>query len=401
MFHPPIVRPSRPPSTRHPTRPGSELPRAVCRGRCYLGAVRDPYDVLGVDRSASEADIRSAFRRLAAQAHPDRNPGDAAADQRFREVNAAHQILSDPQKRAAWDRFGENAFRPGGAGVGFDVADLGSIDGLFGDLLGALGIRTGDRGDVKKRVKLEFEEAASGCTRTVEYEVRDLCGRCRGDGAEPGTGTDVCGACNGRGKVRFQQGMLPVAIERPCSRCRGQGRTARQPCRECTGAGLATRMHTVTVDLPPGVETGSSKVLAGQGSRAAPHKPAGDLEVVVEVAPHPFFRRSGDDVLCSVPVTFAQAALGGEVDVPTLAGKAKVRVPPSTQPGSVLRLRGKGLPHRVRGGRGDQLVEITLEVPTELTPRARELIEALGRELGEDVQPQQKSFVEKLRGIFG
>jgi molecular chaperone DnaJ len=363
--------------------------------------VRDPYEVLGVARSASEAEVKAAFRRLAAKHHPDRNPNDPDAQARFNELNQAYQILSDAQKRAAWDRYGEAAFRPGGGGPGADFVDMGGLDGIFGDILGAFGIRTGDRGDLRKRIRISFEEAARGTEKEITYERIDVCERCSGRGAEPGSQVSTCNACNGRGRVRFQQGLFPIAVERPCGHCRGTGQTANQPCLGCKGQGLSTKQRVVQVTIPAGIEAGSSRIVQGGGNRLRADRPAGDLEILVDVTTHPFFRRSGDDVLCSVPITFAQAALGGEVEVPTLEGKVKLRVPPSTQPGTVLRVKGRGIPHRVRAGRGDQLVEVTLEVPTKLTGRAKGLIEELGKELGEEVQPQQRTFVEKLKNLFG
>lgn len=365
-------------------------------------AVRDPYEVLGVGRSATGSEIRSAFRRLAAEHHPDRNPGDPAAQTRFTELNTAYQILNDDQKRAAFDRFGPAAFERG-AGAAPDFSDLGSLglDGLFGDLLGAFGIRTGDRGDVRQKLSIAFEESVLGCAKEITYQRLDTCSHCSGSGGEPGSRVTTCAACGGRGRVRFQQGVLPLAIERPCSACRGLGRVPTTTCVHCTGRGLVKVSRTLEVTIPAGVEDGATRLIEGAGSRARADKPAGDLEIIIRVEPHPFFTRNGDDLVCAVPVTFAVAALGGEVDVPSLTGKIKLRVPPSTQPGSVLRIKGKGAPHRYRAGRGDQLVEVSLEVPTELTPRAKELILALGHELGEDVQPQQRTFVEKLKGLFG
>jgi molecular chaperone DnaJ len=370
----------------------------------YGRGVRDPYDVLGVGKSASEADIKSAFRRQAALHHPDRNPNDPEAATRFKELNQAHEILKDPQKRAAWDRYGEAAFRPGGGGPGgpgVPFVDLGGFDGIFGDILEAFGIRGGDRGSVRQKLTISFEEAAQGCTKELEYDVVDACHDCGGRGAAAGTPVSTCVACNGRGRVRFQQAIFPIAVERMCSRCRGTGQIPSTPCKRCSGAGLEKRKRKAEIDIPPGIESGSSRLVEGAGNRVQPDKPAGPLEVVVEVAEHPFFRREADDVVCAVPISFAQAALGGEVDVPTLDGKVKLRVPPATQPGSVLRIKGKGIPHRIRGGRGDQLVEVSVEVPTHLSDRAKELIEELGREMGEDVQPQQKTFVEKLKSLFG
>jgi molecular chaperone DnaJ len=194
--------------------------------------------------------------------------------------------------------------------------------------------------------------------------------------------------------------MLPLAVERPCSRCRGTGQIPSTPCKRCAGAGLEKKSRVAEVSIPAGIEDGASRVVSGSGNRSRPDRPRGDLEVIVEVSEHPLFRREGDDVVCGVPISFVQAALGGEVEVPTLDGKVKLRVPPATQPGNVLRLRGKGIAHRIRGGRGDQLIEVQVEVPTELSARAKELIEELGRVLGEDVQPQQKTFGEKLKSLF-
>ncbi|MCC6215918.1 MAG: molecular chaperone DnaJ [Polyangiaceae bacterium] len=358
--------------------------------------MRDPYEVLGVGRDATEAEVRAAFRRLGAEHHPDRRPGDADAAARFKELNAAYQTLSDPRRRAAWDRFGAK-----GVEAGFSATVDANLEGLFGDLLGRFGVRTGERGDLRRRLEIRFEEAVRGATRELTYEKTDLCTACRGDGAEPGSPVARCAACDGRGRVRFQQLPFPIAVERACSRCRGTGSLPARPCRSCSGSGLHTRAVTVEIEIPPGVESGSTRLVEGGGSRVRADRPAGDLEITIDVAPHPFFVRAGDDVRCAVPVTFACAALGGEIEIPTLEGKAKLRVPPATQPGTLLRLAGKGVPHRFRSGRGDQLVEVSVEIPTRLSERARALIEELGQELGEDVQPQQRTFLEKLRSWLG
>ena len=361
-------------------------------------SVRDPYELLNVDRRATAAEIKGAFRRLAAQHHPDRNPHDPQAQVRFQQLNEAYQILSDPQKRAAYDRYGPSAFRPGGQP---GDSGLGGLDGLLSDLLGAIGIRAGQRGNIKQRVKLSFEEAARGCRKQLRYDRLDTCAQCDGSGGEPQSQVQTCPTCGGRGRIPFRQGGFSLPIEPSCSRCRGTGQIPRTRCSHCSGKGLTSRTFTVEVELPAGVETGSSRVVPGAGNRLRPDRPAGDLAVNVEVSEHPVFRRSGDNVVCELPIGFSQAALGGQVEVPTLDGKIKLRVPPATQPGSVLRVRGKGIPHRRRSGRGDQLVEVSIEVPTALSERARELIEALGRELDDSVQPQQRSFVEKLKGLFG
>ncbi|MEI9953971.1 MAG: DnaJ C-terminal domain-containing protein [Pseudomonadota bacterium] len=362
--------------------------------------MRDPYEVLGVGREASEAEIKLAFRRLAAIHHPDKNPGDPDAGVRFKEANLAHQILSDKDKRAAFDATVKPRSAPAGAPPGgIDFGDMAGFEDLFGDLLGAFGIRTGDRGDIRKNLELSFEEAALGCEREVSYERLDTCGGCAGRGAEPGTRVETCSACGGRGKVRFQQALIPIAVERPCSRCRGTGQMVLTPCRICNGKGLAKSERTLAVEIPPGIEDGATRTVnqAGIASASTSRRQLGARDPSRQP---PVLRRVGEDVVCKVPISFAQAALGGEIDVPSLAGKLKLRVPPSTQSGAVLRVRGKGFPYRMRTGRGDQLVEVTVEVPSHLSDRARGLIEELGRELGEDVQPQQHSFLEKLRGLF-
>jgi molecular chaperone DnaJ len=367
--------------------------------------VRDPYEVLGVDRSATQDELKSAFRRLAAQHHPDRNPGDEGAHVRFKELNAAYQILSDPQKRAAFDRYGAAAMGGAAAGGGFqgvpfDMQDL-NLDAIFGDLLGALGIRVGDRGTLQKEVRITFEEAAFGCTKDVVYDRVEPCTDCAGSGSAPGAAVERCSGCGGRGRVRLQQGVLPIAIERPCTRCRGSGRMVTEPCKVCRGAGLVAKQRTIEVTIPPGVENGATRLVERGGNATREGRGSGDLELTIRVSPHEFFRRVGDDILCTVPISFARAALGGELEIPTLDGKGRLRVPPGTQPGSVLRIRGKGIPRRVVGGRGDQLIEVNIEVPTQLTETQKELISQLAKELGENVQPQQASFMEKLKSLFG
>jgi len=367
--------------------------------------VKDPYKVLNLSRKATEADIKSAFRQLGREHHPDRNPGDAGAVQRFKEINAAYQILSDPKKRALYDRFGAaglGAARAGGGGpfqgVPIDLSEI-NIDGIFGDLLDALGIRFGDRGDIQAEVRLSFEQAAFGCTKTVSYDKVSSCKSCAGTGAAKGTSMGKCTACAGRGKVRFQQGVFPIAVERTCSRCNGTGSVVITPCDDCRGVGLRAAEAEIEISIPPGVEDGATRKLSGKGN-AVRNRRRGHLEVIVKVDPHDFFRRSGDNVVCSLPITFAQAVLGDEIEIPTLDGKGIMRIPGGTQPGTVLRVRGKGIPKRVMGGRGDQLVEVQVEIPTELNDNQKQLVMDLAKELGESVQPQRRTFMEKLRDLF-
>ena len=362
--------------------------------------------MLGVSRSATADEVKGAFRKLAAKHHPDKNPDDPGAAQRFKEINAAHQILSDPKKRAMYDRFGAagvgGASSPSGgpfAGMPIDLGEL-HVDGLFADLLDALGIHVGERGNLRKELEIDFSEAAFGCSKKVTYDRVSRCSDCEGTGAAPGSRLETCAACNGRGKVRYQQGLFPIAVERTCSRCHGSGSIVQTPCPSCKGAGLRSTAHTVEVTIPAGIEDGASRTLEGVGNVTRNGRRPGALEIVVHVRPHEFFRRSNDNVVCSLPITFAQAALGDEIEIPTLEGKGYMRVPAGTQPGTVLRVRGKGIPRRRLGGRGDQLVELQVEVPTELNERQKQLILELAKELGESVQPQRRTFAEKLKGLF-
>jgi molecular chaperone DnaJ len=371
-------------------------------------AQRDHYDVLGVNRGATADEIKAAFRKLAQQHHPDKNLGDPKAAARFKEINSSYQVLSDPQRRAMYDRFGHRAEEAGSpfaangpfAGGVVDISDL-NIDGFLGDLLGVFGVGRGDKGDVKRDLEIAFEEAAFGCEKELVYDRVIACTDCRATGSAPGSPPEQCSACNGRGRVRFQQGLLPIAVERTCSRCRGTGRIVKVPCATCHGSGLVTNQNRLTVTIPAGVEPGATRIVSGAGNKPRPDRASGDLEITIQVKQHPFFRRSGDDVLCQVPITFVHASLGGEIEVPTLDGKGKLRVPQGTQPGTILRIKGKGIPRRAGIGRGDQRVEVSVEVPTQLTARQRELLEELARELGEDVQPQRRTFMEKLRDLFG
>ncbi|MDP9037245.1 MAG: molecular chaperone DnaJ [Myxococcota bacterium] len=369
---------------------------------------RDHYQVLGVRRDAPPEEIKSAFKKLASQCHPDRNQDDPGAHERFKEINLAYQVLSDPNRRTMYDRLGHRAEEPGspfGASGPFpggfvDISDI-AIDGILGDLLGVFGVGRGPKGDLKQELELSFEEAAFGCEKELRYGRSLACSDCGGSGAASGSAPEPCQACGGRGRVRFQQGIFPIAVERACSRCRGTGHTVRNACTTCRGAGLVSVTESLRVTIPAGTEAGATKLVAGAGSRSRPDKAPGDLEITIAVRPHPFFRRVGDDVVCSVPITFTQAALGAEVEMPTLDGRGKLRVPAGTQPGAVLRIKGKGVPHRGGLGRGDQRVEVGIEVPAELTERQRQLLEELARELGEDVLPQRKSFLDKLRHFLG
>jgi molecular chaperone DnaJ len=377
--------------------------------------VSDPYEVLGVSRDASPEEIKAAFRKLAAKHHPDRNQGDDSAQERFKEINTAYQTLSDPQKRAMFDRFGAAgvggaaAGNPFGGGAPFDIADFVAnipMDGIFGDLLGRLGVRPGDRGDIRKELLITLEEAAFGAEKELSYERIEVCGECAGGGSKAGSQPKACAACGGKGKVRIQQGLFPIVMERECGKCGGRGRVVVDPCEGCKGAGLLARARTIVVTIPPGIEHGATRLVERGGNVSRADRGPGDLELIINIAPHATFKRAGDDVLSSVVVTFPQACLGSDVVVPTLDGKGKLRIPAGTQPGATLRVRGKGMPKRVVGGRGDQLVELKVVVPTDLSPRARELVEQLSEELGQVPAPlspessSDRSFVDKLKDFF-
>lgn len=379
--------------------------------------MKDPYQVLGVDRSATAEELKAAFRKLASKHHPDRNPGDDGAHQRFKEINAAYQILSDPQRRQMFDRFGVTGDRPaqgggnpfaGGSpfgGVNFDFNDI-PIDSIFADLLGALGIKTPQQSLLQKEVKLTFEEAAFGCTKEITYERVEGCTDCMGTGAAPGTKTSTCPDCRGRGRVRVQQGVLPIALERQCTACRGTGKRIEEPCTTCRGAGLATKARTIEVSIPAGVENGQTKLVERGGNAPRPDRAPGDLELVIRVQPHETFRRAGDDLVCTFPVPYPVAVLGGEVEIPTLDGRGKLRIPRSTQPGTVLRVRGKGLPKR-QGGRGDQLVEVTIHVPRQVDEAQALLLAQLADAMREDGavtvggKDPEPTFMDRLKNLFG
>jgi len=361
---------------------------------------RDYYELLGVERSATAEDLKRAYRALAIKLHPDKNPDDHDAEEQFKIVSEAYAVLSDPDKRRRYDQFGHAAFDPARGGTGFDPADLGAIgqvlEGFMDDLFGRRGGANREPKDLRYNLELTFEQAALGCERTIDYERLELCRHCTGSRAEPGVARPECPACRGRGEVRFQRGFF--ATSRPCVSCDGTGVRKEARCTLCHGQGNTPQHQTLKVKIPPGVEDGAVRTISGMGEQL----PAGtgDLHVHVKVQPHPLFRREGADILCDVPVSFPQAALGANLDVPTLEGKVKMRLPPGTQSGRIFRLRGKGLPVFGGYGKGDELVKVVVEVPAKLTHRQRELLEQLAKEMGEDTHPQQQSFMDKLRSLF-
>ena len=366
---------------------------------------RDYYEVLEVSRDAGADDLKKAYRRLALKHHPDKNSAAdrSEAEDRFKELSEAYQVLSDPERRAQYDRFGHAAFEHDGKGFGFAGGFDDIIGDLFGDFFGTGRSRGGRnrarRGDdLQYRLELKFEEAALGCERTLEFARLHACTACDGSGAKRGTSPTACTQCRGTGQMRVQQGLFSIA--KTCGYCGGRGTVVKSPCGTCGGGGAMQRTHTLNVKIPAGVDTGSRLKLRGEGERGQGGGPAGDLYVLIEVAPHPLFQRDGVDIICEVPISFVHAALGTEIQVPTFDGTAKVKVPAGTQSGHVFRLRGRGITQLGGYGTGDQLVRIAVETPRKLTAKQRELLEEFARVSGEDVHPQAKSFLDKVKSIL-
>lgn len=373
---------------------------------------RDYYEVLGVSRDASEAELKKSYRKLALQHHPDRNPDDPEAEERFKEASEAYAVLSDGEKRRAYDRFGfagVGAAAAGGPGQGgFDFGDLGNFTDLFNDLFGDfLGGRPGARrrgraqrgADLRYNFEIELNDVLNGLETTVKIPKMRTCKSCSGSGAPEGTRPERCRHCSGTGQVVMQQGFFRVS--RPCDVCGGDGQILANPCPDCRGSGRTEGQEKIKVRIPAGIEDGMRLRLAGEGEAGIAGGPPGDLYVVISIKPHPFFERDGADIQCEVPVPFVKATLGGEVEVPTLDGKVTMRIPEGTQTGKLLRLRGKGLPGLRGSHRGDEIVRIFVEVPSKLSPRQRELLEQFAAESGTEVSPVAKGFMDKLRDLFG
>ena len=362
---------------------------------------RDYYEVLGVAREASADELKKAYRDLARRYHPDKNPDDAEAEERFKEASEAFRVLSDPEQRKRYDRFGHQAFERGGSSPGFDPSDFSGgfgeiLEGIFGDVLGRARGRKRSGRDLQIDVSVTFEEAALGADKTVTVTRPQPCDRCSGSGGEPGTTVRSCPTCDGRGEVRFQRGIF--AATRTCATCGGTGKKPEVPCTKCRATGLVEGQHELSVRIPAGVEDGAVRSVRGAGE-VGPGGP-GDLHLTIRVEPHPLFERRGVDVLCTVPITFPQAVLGATLDIPTLEGKVQMKLPPGTQSGKSFRLRGKGITAYGGVGKGDQLVTVMVEVPEKITREQRRLIEALAAEMGTDTLPQRASFLDKLKGLF-
>ena len=358
---------------------------------------RDYYEVLGVSKDASQDDIKKAFRKLTKENHPDLHPGDKACEERFKEGNEAYEVLSDPDKRKKYDQFGFAAFDPNaGAGAGgfggFDgFGGFGGFGDIFGDIFGFGGgtranpnaPRKGE--SLRATVNISFEEAAFGCKKEVTVGRVEQCPDCRGTGCAPGTTPEICPDCKGTGSVTVSQ-RTPFGVMQSssvCTKCRGTGKIIHQPCKTCRGMGNIRRQHKIEINIPAGIDDGQTISKPGAGNAGANGGPAGDLLVTVIVKPHPRFERDGTSVLLEQEISYAQAALGAEVEVPTLDGKVKLTIPEGTQPGAVFRLRGKGIPYLRGSGRGDQFVSVTVKVPKNLTGSQKELLRQFAASMGE------------------
>ncbi|MBV8243996.1 MAG: molecular chaperone DnaJ [Hyphomicrobiales bacterium] len=368
--------------------------------RCY-------YDVLGVERTADDGELKSAFRKLAMKWHPDRNPSDKSCEVRFKEINEAYEILKDPDKRAAYNRFGHAAFEHAGSGAAHGFGDVASaFADIFDDLFGMGGARRGrgggrERGaDLRYNMEISLEEAYFGKTAQVRIPTSVTCEACSGSGAKAGTKPKVCPTCGGQGRIRHAQGFF--TLERTCPACQGRGQVIDNPCPSCSGSGRVTRERALSVNIPAGVEDGTRIRLAGEGEAGVRGGPAGDLYIFLAIGSHPFFQREGADLHCRVPISMVLAALGGEIEVPTIDGNhSRVKVPEGTQSGRRFRLQGKGMPVLRSKQTGDMYIQVLVETPQKLSKRQRELLNEFERLSSQDTQPEAAGFFGKVKELLG
>ncbi len=371
---------------------------------------RDLYEILCVSRSASSGELKTAFRKLAMKYHPDRNPGNDEAEQKFKEVNAAYEILKDEQKRAAYDQYGHAAFdgsMGGGPGGGFGAEFTGSMSDIFEDLFGDFmggGRRAGRTGpergaDLRYNMEISLEEAYQGKEAQIEVPTSVTCETCHGSGARAGTAPAVCPTCSGHGKVRASQGFF--TIERTCPQCHGSGQIIQEPCPDCQGHGRQTRQRTLSVNIPAGVEDGTRIRLSGEGEAGLRGGPPGDLYIFLSITTHEFFQRDGADLFCRIPISMATAALGGQIEAPTIdGGRTRVKIPEGTQSGRQFRLKGKGMPVLRSSRSGDLYIQVAVEIPVHLTRRQKELLREFESASSEKNSPQSTSFFGRVKDFF-
>ena len=362
---------------------------------------KDYYEVLGLNRDASDEEIKKAYRKLAMKHHPDRNPDNPKSEEHFKEAKEAYEVLSDAQRRAAYDQHGHAATNAGmGAGGGFDFGDI------FGDIFG--GGRSGGRSnahrgaDLRYNLEITLEQAARGTETQIRVPTMAECSTCKGSGAKPGTSASSCGTCGGHGQVRMQQGFF--SIQQPCPRCHGSGKIITSPCTPCHGSGRIKQHKTLSVKIPPGVDNEDRIRLSGEGEHGVNGGPAGDLYVVIQISPHSVFQRDHNDLHCEMPVSFAIAALGGEIEIPTLDGSARIKIPAETQSGKIFRLRGKGIKGVRSSTFGDLHCHVMVETPSNLTERQKELLrefEKINEEDSARHSPRAKSWMNKVKEFFG
>ncbi len=369
---------------------------------------RDYYEILGVSRNASEGEIKTAFRRLARQYHPDVSK-EAGAEEKFKEINEAYSVLSDPEKRARYDRFGHAGLGDMGGAGGFNA----DISDIFEEIFGSFGFGFGGRrqaanaprqgNDLRVDVRLSFEEAVFGVEKEVEFSRHERCSVCGGTGAAPGTSPKTCPTCHGQGQVRqIRQSFFGSVVQTStCPTCGGRGEIVETPCPSCHGSGLEQKRVKRKVKIPAGVDNGTQIRLSGEGEPGVNGGPNGDVYLRIRVKPHEFFQRRGDDILLNLDINIAQAALGADIEIPTVGGKENLHIPPGTQPGKIFRLRGRGVPHLRGSGRGDEIVVVNVKIPTRLTEEQRDLLEKLARTMGTTPQPRAKGFFDKLNEWLG
>ncbi|MDO4314639.1 MAG: molecular chaperone DnaJ [Oscillospiraceae bacterium] len=371
---------------------------------------RDYYEVLGISKGASEDDIKKAYKKMARKYHPDLNPDNKEAEEKFKEVNEAYEILSDPGKKARYDQYGHAGVDPnfGAGGAGFDGSfDFGDLGDIFGSFFGGGfggGRRTNpnapQRGEsIRMSLAISFEEAAFGCEKAVTVDRMEQCGTCRGNGCAPGTTPEICPDCHGTGQVqvRRQTPMGVFATSSPCTKCGGKGRIIHQPCKDCHGTGAVRKRKTIQASIPAGIDNGQTISIRGQGHAGVNGGPAGDLLITITVRPHELFRREGTSVLCEAPITFAQAVLGAELEIPTIDGKVKYDLPEGTQSGTTFRLKGKGIPAINGRGRGDQYVTVYIETPRNLNREQKEALKKFAESVGDNNYEERKKFFKKFK----